>query len=334
MQAVYLTTDEEVFWKDQIARHYYFTVRSIELVQLAANITLKVCTGAGEFYLRLYRETGRSRTEIGGEMRALEAFRSVGEVHVVKPVRLKGGGFVFSCRYQHRRRWAALFNLAPGDLLPPNAFGIRRLGEALGILHKQMVHVFPVGRPFDAEMIVSRAVTNASKIGPGFRSASTRMKQEGGALIARLAASAPLPLGFCHGDVWLGKNVHFQGGRVTFFDFDDCVDGPLAIDLATPIAGFWCAGLTDFPAHIYSFLDAYNAVRSLQVSEILAIPTLILVYEFRLLGFLSGYCQLTPYEWEMAVDQFERQVEAWKPDGTASLAISLVSNRLDLKTKF
>jgi Ser/Thr protein kinase RdoA (MazF antagonist) len=103
-----------------------------------ANITLKVDSDADSFFLRLYREKGRTRTKIDAEIGAWLAFRLAGQTHVSVPVQLRGGEYVFSCDYEGRRRWAALFNAAPGGPPEANATSLRRLGEALGVMRKQM----------------------------------------------------------------------------------------------------------------------------------------------------------------------------------------------------
>jgi Ser/Thr protein kinase RdoA (MazF antagonist) len=304
-----------------IERQYDLAVRSVELAWQGANTTLKIGSDADSFYLRLYREKGRTRTEIDAEIGALLTFRPARQIHVSKPVQLRCGDHVFSCDYQPRQRWAVLFTAAPGSPPEANAASLTRLGEAVGVLHEQMAPAFPAGRPFDAERAVSRAVETIAALGPGLRAADREIAEAGAASIAELDACGVVRVGFCHGDVWLGKNVHCLGQRVTFFDFDDCVDGPLAVDLATPIIGLWYAGLADFPEQSRGFLDAYAAVQPLPANDIMAIPPLARLYEIGLLGVLAGSGTLEPHDWEMALDHFERRMEEWSPGGAAAAAI-------------
>ncbi|MGF1621704.1 MAG: phosphotransferase [Rhodomicrobiaceae bacterium] len=321
MRSPALRASQKAYWKDLIERHYHLAVRSVGLVWQGANITLKIDTGPDSFYLRLYREKGRSRAEIDAEIGALLTFRPAGQVYVSTPVQTRGGDHVFSCDHEQRRRWAALFTAAPGSLPEGDAASLSRLGEAVGVLHEQMAPASPVGRPFDPARTVSRTVETIASLGPGLRAADRGIAEAGAASIAELDACGALRVGFCHGDVWLGKNVHFLGQRVTFFDFDECVDGPLSVDLMTPIMGLWYAGLVDFPAQSRVFLDAYAAVRPLPANDIMAIPPLARLYEIGLLGFLAGSGTLEPYDWEMALDYFERRMEEWRPGGAAATAI-------------
>jgi Ser/Thr protein kinase RdoA (MazF antagonist) len=76
--------------------------RSLGRIGLAgANITLKVDSDADSFFLRLYREKGRTRTEIDAEIGALLAFRPAGQTHVSMPVQLRDKRFSFLCPLMH-----------------------------------------------------------------------------------------------------------------------------------------------------------------------------------------------------------------------------------------
>jgi len=314
-----LLPGHETYWKGLIERYYDLEVRAVELAWTGANVTLRIDTGADSFFLRLYRENGRSRAEIDAEIGALLTFRPAKRVYVSTPVQRSSGEYVFACRYDERPRWAALFRTAPGSIPLGSTADLRRLGEALGVLHQQMARAFPAGRPFDVRGTISRAVDNAAALGPAFRSAHMKIMEA--VSVAELEKAAPLRLGFCHGDVWSGKNVHFRGEQVTFFDFDECVDGPLAIDLATPIAGLWYAGQSDFPSRCRAFLDAYIAVQSLESDDILIVPALVRLFEVKLLGFLAGSGTVEPHEWEMALDHFDRRVEEWGHGGPAAATV-------------
>jgi hypothetical protein len=87
--------------EDLIERHYDLAVRSVELAWQGANITLKVDPNADSFHLRLYREKGRTRTEIDAEIGALLAFRPAGQTHVSMPVQLRDKRFSFLCPLMH-----------------------------------------------------------------------------------------------------------------------------------------------------------------------------------------------------------------------------------------
>jgi hypothetical protein len=96
-----LPASEKAHWKDLIERHYDLAVRSVELAWQGANITLKVDSDADSFFLRLYREKGRTRTKIDAEIGALLAFRLAGQTHVSVPVQLRDKRFSILCPLMH-----------------------------------------------------------------------------------------------------------------------------------------------------------------------------------------------------------------------------------------
>ena len=309
----------ETVWAALLGRQYGLSVRSVELVSVAMNITMRVDADAGEFYLRLYRERGRTRSQIDAEIRALLAFEPTQDVHVAKPQALRGGGHVFSAGHDGHERWAALFAAAPGS--PPGwaTAQLRQLGRALGVLHRQMARAYPAGRPFDPAAIVSEAAGDIAALGAKFRRTAALALKVGASAIAELdAAGGQLHRGLCHGDLWLGKNVHFDGGRTTFYDFDDCFDGPLAADLATFVAGLWYADLSDFPAQLRIALDAYAAAQPVRPRDIIAIPALIRLHEIRMLGFLARIRALGPDSGHGLVELFERRCAEWGRNGIAT----------------
>jgi Ser/Thr protein kinase RdoA (MazF antagonist) len=312
---------EKARWMAVISRHYGIALRSVDLVCDGFNVTLKVSADTADFYLRLYRAQGRTRRQIDAEIGALLAFKPSRDVYVAKPQRLRGGGWVFSCHYRNQQRWAALFASAPGFPPAGSAHELRQLGRALGILHSQMAHAPPAGRRFDAAAKVAKAAEDVSNLGAEFQLISLKMNEVGSAVVSELNAGGPLQWGFCHGDIWLGKNVHFDGRRTTFFDFDDSIDGPLMIDLATLIAGLWYADLGDFPVQLRLVLDAYAAIRPLPAVDVRAIPALNRLHEISWLGFLAHSCTLEPSSWDTALQSFERRVAQWGTDGAATQAV-------------
>lgn len=304
---------EETPWAALVERHYDLAVQSVDMVSHAMNITLKVTADAGEFYLRLYRETGRTRADIDAEIGALLAFEPADDVYVSKPQRLRKGGYVFSWSGGTGARWGALFAAAPGYETEGRAGELRQLSFALGVLHRQMSAAPSSGRQFDAVATVSVAAESVSMRGKAFRPIGSAMIEAGSALVARLNTGGPLRYGFCHGDVWFGKNVHFDGPRTTFFDFDDCMHGPLAVDLATLIAGLWYAELTDFAAQLRLVLDTYAEVQPLSPRDVMAIPSLVRLDNIRTTGFLAHISALEPNS-----RPFKRRLAEWGPNGAAT----------------
>ena len=312
---------DKVAWATLLGQRYGLTVRSVELVSAGVNVTLRVEADAGAFYLRLYRERGRMRREIDAELKALLAFEPAADVHVAKPQILRRGGYRFACPFERQKRWAVLFAEAPGFAPTGGPGELRQLGAALGILHRQMALGPPAPRRFDAVATVSIATQGIAELGPDHHAGVWAVGDVGTGLCAELSKGDRLRWGFCHGDVWLGKNVHFDRRRTTFFDFDDCFDGPLIADLATLIAGLWYAELSDFPAQLRVALDAYTAILLLAEHDLMAIPALIRLHEIRMLGFLARCRPFEANAWNDVLALFRQRCAEWESDGIATATI-------------
>jgi Ser/Thr protein kinase RdoA (MazF antagonist) len=295
---------------------YRLPLRSAELVNRGVNITIKISADLGEFYLRVYRPRGRSREEIEGEISALVAFRPADEVYVAKPQKLWRGGHIFCCQYNGETRLACLFAGARGRPAENTAGDMRQFGAALAVVHRQMNAFVVPGRPFQPAEVIGEILLNLAAQGPRFRHFCRRIRHIGFAIDANLSGVA-LRRGFCHGDAWCG-NVHISGPRTTFFDFDDCFDGPIVADLVPQIAWLWQATRSEFPTLVRVLLDAYTSLSALTETDFAAIPLLVQLHEVCSIAFLAKYCSLEPAMWSECLERSVRTLEDWSPGGAAS----------------
>lgn len=305
---------------DALADLYGLPLRSAEVVNRGINVTYRLSAGPGQFYLRLYRPQGRTREQIDGEIAALLAFRSADEVCVAKPQKLCAGGYILSCRHHEETRFACLFAAARGRPAANNAGDMRQLGVALAVMHRQSAF-FACGRSFRPGEAIDDAVRHLAQPGLRCRHISGKIRHIGAAIIANLNRHGPLPQGFCHGDAWCG-NVHFAGPRTTFFDFDDCFDGPLVADLVPQIAWLWHSNRPEFPALLRVFLDAYASVLPLSVADLAVIPPLVQLHEICSIALLAKYCSLEPVTWAECLERSARMLDDWSPGGAASAHIA------------
>jgi Ser/Thr protein kinase RdoA (MazF antagonist) len=307
----------EIIFPHALADIYRLPLHSAELVNRGVNITFKISADLGEFYLRLYRPRGRSREQIDGEVAALLTFRPADEVYVAKPQKLWEGGYIFNCQYNDEIRFACLFAGARGRLAESNAGDMRQLGAALAVVHRQMNAFVVPDRPFQPVEVIGEILQHLSAQGPQFRHYRRKIRQVGMTIEANLSGHAILRRGFCHGDAWCG-NVNFSGPRTTFFDFDDCFDGPLVADLVPQIAWLWHATRSEFPALVRVLLDAYRSLSSLGETDFAAIPILVQLHEICSIAFLAKYCFLEQVMWSECLERSLKTLEDWSPGGAAN----------------
>jgi Ser/Thr protein kinase RdoA (MazF antagonist) len=296
---------------------YEISFRSLKLVNNGINVTFNISGDRSDFFLRLYRCNRRSRAEIDGEIAALVAFMPVHEVYVAKPLKLKAGGYVFSCSYNEETRFACLFTAARGRQAESTTGDMRQLGAALAVVHRQLSPTLACGRPFLPGEVIDETARHLTWRGTQFRHLCRKIRHIGMTFDANLTRHAGLRRGFCHGDAWSG-NVHLSGPRTTFFDFDDCFDGPLVADLAPQIAWLWHAARPEFPLLVKVLLDAYTSLSPLRDADIAAIPSLVQLHEIGSIAFLAKYCSLEPSMWAECLERSARMLDDWSPGGAAS----------------
>jgi Ser/Thr protein kinase RdoA (MazF antagonist) len=304
-----------------LADIYGMPLHSPELVSKGLNVTFKISSNPGEFYLRLYRGRGRTRQAIDAEIAALLAFRPADEVYVAKPQKLRAGGYIFSCPYKEETRLACLFAAARGREAANDTGDMRQFGAALAVMHRQMNASVACGRPFLPAEVIGEAVRRLSQRGSQFRHLCRKIKHVGALIEANLNGGSTLRRGFCHGDAWLA-NIRISGPRTTFFDFDNCFDGPLVADLVPQIAWLWQATRLDFPVLARVLLDAYASLLPLSDADLAAIPLLVQLHEICSIAFLVKHCFLEPVVWAECLDRSARMLDDWSPGGAASAYIS------------
>jgi Ser/Thr protein kinase RdoA (MazF antagonist) len=284
---------------------------AVEPAARGPNRTFKVHTGGDPLYLRLYRREGRSRAEIEAEVAALLATDSI----AARPVPLAGGGYVCRCPFEGAMRFAVLFTEAPGAPPEPTAGNLRRIASELARLHDQMRQAYPVGRPFEPETIITSACASLEALGEAFHPVISRITELRPDICARLHGAGAVR-GVCHGDIWVG-NVHVLGERTTFFDFDECFDGPLVADVARFLASVWERDHEDFPMAAEAICAGYGAAR-LPLEDWRLMPTLCQLDAINSIGFLATYCALEPSSWEECRASTLKHLADWAPDGRAS----------------
>ena len=301
---------------------------SVESAVPGVNRTFRVRTASGAFYLRLYRKVGRSRAEIEGEIMALLAAGG----NAAKPVALTTGDYVFQCPFEADSRFAVLFTEAPGAKPEPTPGNLRQIASELALLHERLRRVYPIGRPFPPETVITEACASLAALGQAFLPISDHIAELRSGICTRLQA-ADAAHGVCHGDVWVG-NVHLLGDQTTFFDFDECFDGPIVADVARLLASIWEGDAVSFSASVEAVNAGYVASGStLGAQDWQLAPALGQLDAISRIGFLAAYCVLEPPLWEDCLARTMQALADWSPDGTASKILHSTLRDFRLKAR-
>ena len=263
---------------------------------LGANVTAELSDGQDRrSYLRLYRRPGWSAREIGFELDVLRAVAPQPGMAVAAPLAGRGGVLLHQLAWNGTLRHACLFEAAPGRPLLHRPEDVRRFGRGLALLHTAMrMPASAAPRRIEATSSARLACRWLSRVG-GRAAALGREIAAATPHLARVLALHRPTVGPCHGDACL-LNASLDGERVTFFDFEECGVGPLALDLAT--MAVWLDAEPDGAALRTALLDGYASRRALPAADLAALPALALLAEIRRSHVLARFYRMPDELWQ------------------------------------
>jgi len=205
---------------------------------------------------------------------------------------------------------ALLTDWAEGNVEWPTPPGkARALGAAVGKLHVATEAVWaPTGiRPFDTygllgrPMALLKEVANPSALSPFVAEMRERIE----AIPNDLKTFGPV-----HGDLHQG-NCHFDGDKVTLFDFAECGVGWRAFDLAGFLWPWRDDHIKERPlrAACDAYLEGYRSARKLSREEEHALPALVRVRDLWETGewIATGDGAQKPQEVQKAIDNMAQR---------------------------
>jgi Ser/Thr protein kinase RdoA (MazF antagonist) len=258
------------------------------------NDTYKVeCGQDHTYFLRIYRAGWRSRDEIDAEI-AILLHLAQRQVKVSAPVRRTDAEILTPLDCAEGRRWAALFESAPGKEVDRKAYTdelAAAYGEAVAAIHsaadsfegRRLRPALDLMELFERPLrLVTSTIAHRCEDVAYIDRLGTRLR-------SRIQDMAGLELGFCHGD-FHGGNSCEQDKSFTFYDFDCCGWGYRAYDLAVFPWAFAIAesGTQRIEAMGRAFLQGYAQWRRLAAIDVDAIPVFVAIRQIWLMGLHIG----------------------------------------------
>ncbi|MGI4794560.1 MAG: phosphotransferase enzyme family protein [Janthinobacterium lividum] len=256
--------------------------------------------GERRSFLKLARP-GQSTFELDFEARLLGAVLSGPEAAVAVPFPGKAARLRFRLPWEDRMRHAVLFAEAPGRVMRHDVSDMRRYGQSLAALHEVLAATsLAASRRIDAAASCRETAFWLRQAGLCTVPLAATVEALAPNLVAALDAASPTQ-GLLHGDSCLLNARLDEGERVTFFDFEDCGTGPVALDLASMTG--WLEREENGPALWAALLDGYARHRALTPGDHLALPALAVLATVRVTGRLARFYAMAPGMWE---EQHER----------------------------
>lgn len=278
------------------------------------NDTFKVETAGGtSYFLRVYRAGWRSREEIETEISILHHLARCG-VNVSVPVKRIDDDVLTPLDCPEGTRFAALFTAAPGAEVDYKSYTEEQAGHygtAAAAIHAAAEsYEGPRLRPaLDLASLLDRPLALLlSAIAPRAEDAAY-VAELAERLRRRIAGTADLETGFCHGDLH-GQNACHADAAFTVYDFDCCGWGYRAYDLAVFL---WASALGEQPPERVetmgrAFLQGYLRHRPLAPADIAAIPAFVAIRQVWLIGLHIGIADRFGWGW-LNARYFDRQLK-------------------------
>ncbi len=205
-----------------------------ETLRLGVNHTYLIKDAATKYVLRVYTYNWRTEEEVLAEVELLNTLKT-NQVGVSYPIPDKEGQYLQRIAACEGERFAVLFSFAEGEIVRnPTEKDCYHLGLEMAKMH-QVTNAYSINRKnYDAENLVAWAL---EKLETKFDSSLEEMKFIKKALAEissqfEQADRNQLRFGAIHLDVWADNLKIAEGSKITMFDFDNCGNGGLFLDIA------------------------------------------------------------------------------------------------------
>jgi Ser/Thr protein kinase RdoA (MazF antagonist) len=285
-----------------IEKTYSLTQATCSLILRGVGDTYEVNTTTGKYILRVYRPTHRSLAQIQEEVDLLCTL-SVENVSVAAPMAATDGTYIIAINAPEGTRHAILFQYAPGIVLnsfkPSQAIA---LGREIAQFHNVSDRYTLAAHRWSFDLTTT-LYTPIRQLTPFLDSDSLAWITQTAEMVkARLAAvdTSVFSTGLCHFDL-LPKNFHFDGDKVTLFDFDFMGHGWLVNDLMTFKQQLWLDVLMgrltseDAATTFATVIKGYREVRAISDEELSVIPLLAPGFWLFYSGFHTTHDQFLPF---------------------------------------
>ncbi|PZR25946.1 MAG: hypothetical protein DI535_16040 [Citrobacter freundii] len=262
-----------------------------------------------KYIFRVYRATHRGLPVIASEMTLLTKLKEAG-VSVSYPIPDKKGELIQPFNVPEGTRYGVLFSFAEGKVInAPDETQLKSLGHEMAKFHSlsSSIKLDGVTRKFDLQTTLFDPLEKTKHFFASDPEGYGSLCQTAKKIEHELAAidTDSFSKGYCHYD-FLPKNFHFDGAKVTFFDFDFLGYGWLVNDLMI----FWqhlCLDIffnrTTKESAIKNFrifINAYREIKDLKDEELNIIPLLSPGFWLFYMQFHSTHDQFYPLIFEPA----------------------------------
>lgn len=257
-------------------RYDYNSESNCEILRIGINHTYLVINDNGKFVLRVYTKDWKSEKEILGEIEFLLLLKN-NEVSVSYPISDKDEKYIQVINAVEGKRFAVLFSFSHGQTIRnPSEKICYGIGREMAKMHEVSIDKRIEREDYILESMLLRAYeslkTKISEESEQLKYVDRSMK-----IIAKKVNevnSDQLRKGAIHLDIWSDNLKVNNNNQVELFDFDNCGNGYLFMDIAYTVFLLYKgeSNELDFKNKLKSFYNGYESVSMINDEEKHLIP--------------------------------------------------------------
>lgn len=249
---------------------------SCRIIRIGANHTYLIASAAERYVLRVYARDWRTELEISEELRLLDLLKE-NNFSVSYPIPDVDGQFIQQMNALEGLRFAVLFSYAEGTAVKNlSKKACAQLGMTMARLHQQTVDQMIKRKDYTADTLVRWAFDLAK----GFFGDASEEMQFFSRAVAAIGMEfdqidpAVVRHGVVHLDIWQDNLKVDQDNVIFLFDFDNCGNGPLFLDLGYTLMSLYRhePDQDQYREKRELFLQAYRSTFSFSEAEEKLIP--------------------------------------------------------------
>lgn len=247
-----------------------------KLFRTGVNHTYFVSNQNSKYVVRVYCHNWRTEIEIEEELKLLKLLKKH-NVSVSTPIPDKNGNLIQKINAPEGVRHVVLFTFAKGEKM---RFMTSETCSAIGSIMAKIHNITATKKikriDYNTDILIYKAYDKLSEFFSEDLDEMIYLKQISSKIAEHFEESdfSEKQKGIVHLDIWYDNLSVNKENEITIFDFDNCGNGPLILDI-----GYFCKQLffietdkNEYEIKVDSFLNGYTEERNLSEKELKLIP--------------------------------------------------------------
>lgn len=247
-----------------------------KLFRTGLNHTYFISNGIAKYVVRVYCHNWRTRDEIHEELRLLNLLKAK-NLSVSYPIPDNNKRFIQSINAPEGQRYLVVFSFAEGEKMRfmsnDTCFAI---GSLMAQFHTLTENEKIKRANYTSKLLLSESYSQLEKFFSKELPEMQYLKKIKNEItgVFEEMDSLDIPQGVVHLDIWYDNLSLDEGNEITIFDFDNCGNGYLILDI-----GYFCKQLffiesdkAQYDSKVGSFLEGYRSIKKLTDTEVNYIP--------------------------------------------------------------